>query len=351
MSYNILIISNSLSGGGAERVANLLANLLHFKHKCVSLVTIKNSASDFVRPNCNVISLNHKRTRNPIRVLVTILKYQYLIVKSKPTHIIANCELAELLNSIIITRANLIVIEHSSLPWNFMPKLGRKVRSNLQRRKTVWVSVSSKSEIWPGSINPNYIIPNPLTHFTLPEIAQSPDNEIKRLVYVGRLAEEKNPQTVLDVAIETALPVLFIGSGSLEPDLRSSANSNDVEADFLGYRKQPWEFLKSGDLLIVPSLWEGDGLVVAEAIQLNIPTLLRDNVDLRRFQLPEGFYFADTFACCNIVKDNMKSIRALLLPKNIRESIILGRSNSVVLGLWNECLQQTHLMNDSKTQA
>jgi glycosyltransferase involved in cell wall biosynthesis len=43
--------------------------------------------------------------------------------------------------------------------------------------------------------------------------------------------------------------------------------------------------------VVVPSEYEGDGMVVAEAILRGYPVLLADNPDLRRFALPELNYF------------------------------------------------------------
>ena len=45
-------------------------------------------------------------------------------------------------------------------------------------------------------------------------------------------------------------------------------------------------------LIIMPSEYEGDGLVAVEAIINGFPILLADNRDLRRFNLPSKHYFA-----------------------------------------------------------
>ena len=59
----IVIVTNSLTGGGAERAMNLASNALSRDGHQVTLITINKSAFDLIRNECSVITLD--REDNP----------------------------------------------------------------------------------------------------------------------------------------------------------------------------------------------------------------------------------------------------------------------------------------------
>jgi glycosyltransferase involved in cell wall biosynthesis len=98
------------------------------------------------------------------------------------------------------------------------------------------------------------------------------------LLCVGRLERQKNQETLL-----RALPHLpanthlaLVGVGEDEPELRSLTASLNIgpRVHFLGRREDVPELMKVSTLYLQPSLWEGFGLAVAEAMAAGLPVVV-----------------------------------------------------------------------------
>jgi glycosyltransferase involved in cell wall biosynthesis len=112
--------------------------------------------------------------------------------------------------------------------------------------------------------------------------AQRPVDEVRRaidvpagsalLVTVARLA----PQKGLDVLVQAAallaaaeVPVLaaVAGDGPLAGTLAADAAARGTELRLLGRRDDVADLLRAADVVVVPSRWEGQPLIVQEALQ------------------------------------------------------------------------------------
>jgi len=97
-----------------------------------------------------------------------------------------------------------------------------------------------------------------------------------RVIYVGRLSEEKNLLRLIDVFIE--VPDLYLdiyGSGPLEANLKKRAKSNVVFHGNIPNKNLGKAFEKA-DFLILPSEIEPWGLVVEEALYHGLEVLVSD---------------------------------------------------------------------------
>lgn len=95
--------------------------------------------------------------------------------------------------------------------------------------------------------------------------------------FVGRLSGQKGISTLLAAMelIEKRHPtahLLIAGVGSLEKKVRKFAASRH-NVHVLGFRKDVSSVMKACDVLLVPSLWEGFGLVVVEAMAAGVPCI------------------------------------------------------------------------------
>lgn len=95
--------------------------------------------------------------------------------------------------------------------------------------------------------------------------------------FVGRLARQKGIATLLAAmeVIEKRHPhahLLFAGIGPLENRVRRFAESRP-HVHVLGFRDDVPSVMKACDVLLVPSLWEGFGLVVVEAMAVGVPCI------------------------------------------------------------------------------
>ncbi|TDD40582.1 glycosyltransferase family 1 protein [Actinomadura sp. KC06] len=96
------------------------------------------------------------------------------------------------------------------------------------------------------------------------------------IVTVGRLAEQKGLPTLLDAsrawAGRTPPPlVAIVGDGPLEGELRARIEAEDLPVRLLGRRPDVPGLLAASDVAVVPSVWEGQPLVVQEILRAGRP--------------------------------------------------------------------------------
>ncbi len=96
------------------------------------------------------------------------------------------------------------------------------------------------------------------------------------IVVVGRLAEQKGLPTLLDAAAGWArrspAPVVAIaGDGPLEDSLRERVEAERLPVRLLGRRSDVPELLAIADVAVVPSVWEGQPLIVQEMLRAGRP--------------------------------------------------------------------------------
>jgi glycosyltransferase involved in cell wall biosynthesis len=226
-------------------------------------------------------------------------------------------------------------VEHSSSPWGQRALLGKLVRRILTIRKTSWVSVASHLTIWPTGTNPSAILQNPIAPHTQLQ-SETVDEEIERLVFIGRLSREKRPDFALEISRRTAIGLEIIGDGVLRADLEKKSLQERIGVCFHGQIEDPWSQIRSGDLLIVPSAFEGDGLVIIEGLQHQVPMLLADIPDLRRFGFPDANYCVDIDAFTVQIKNFRSKLKDLLVPSEISNSILKFRSIDTVGSSWEK---------------
>lgn len=93
---------------------------------------------------------------------------------------------------------------------------------------------------------------------------------------VGRLAPQKGFTTLLAAATSwqsrEPCPVLALaGAGPLDQMLRAEADAAGIRMRFLGQRGDVPALLAAADVVVVPSRWEGQPLIVQEALRAGRP--------------------------------------------------------------------------------
>jgi hypothetical protein len=337
-----MFVTNSLSGGGAERAINLVVNEMIARNVEVSLVPINAGQEDWVKPTCPVFQVQRTWKSGLIETAFSWIRFNSIIIIWKPDILVLNCDIPELFGLFSFSRAKIIVVEHANPAWSTRPTFGKIIRNLLRLRKPKWVAVSEHLKIWPWNEIPDRILENSIVFNDDVKNKKSvvdQDSQVTRLLYVGRLASaQKRPQIVIEVAASTGLPVLFIGDGEMRVSLEEMARNCGVSAEFAGSKINPWDNFQCGDLLIVPSAWEGDGLVVVEALQNNIPLLLSDIRDFKRFNLPAFTYCKGAEDYVNKIK-NSESTREFVIPATVSSAVLKTRSISVVGDNWIDFLK------------
>ncbi len=105
---------------------------------------------------------------------------------------------------------------------------------------------------------------------------------------VGRLAAQKGFSVLLDAAVRwrdlrPEPSLVIVGEGPLEAELKHQAASLGLAATFTGRRPDVPELLAAAGVFVLPSAWEGQALILQEALRAGVPivaTRVGGNPDL-----------------------------------------------------------------------
>ena len=111
------------------------------------------------------------------------------------------------------------------------------------------------------------------------------DEEKKNIATVGRIDDAKNPFFIVNIIeelkkINRNFHFYWIGFGSLSKEVEQLilAKNLENEVSLLGTRNDVEKILNKMDVFILPSKYEGFGIVLAEAQAAGLPCLISENV-------------------------------------------------------------------------
>jgi glycosyltransferase involved in cell wall biosynthesis len=328
----VMIISNSISGGGAEISMMRLFETLKTFDIDLTLCAINQDGTRAIdESGVTVIGRNWgtgiKGTLGGFR------NFRLHLRKINPDIVIVNCELPELYTAFSgKLDMRIITVEHTSRPWEGRRFLGFIVRATLLLRRSRWITVSrDQSRIWPFGSNPTFI---PNSHFQSErKLELSPVD----LVYVGRLNRAKHPEIAAEVAVATSSSIDFFGDGPEIKNLRAKYPASNIR--YRGFVENPWAHISPQSILIVASEFEGDGMIIVEAIANGNPVLLADNSDLRRFGFPAENYFRDfNDLVTKVSLTKTQGHNFLQLDSDTKTSFLAERDPIVVAKQWIETI-------------
>ncbi|WP_295092301.1 glycosyltransferase [uncultured Catenibacterium sp.] len=147
--------------------------------------------------------------------------------------------------------------------------------------KVIWVSnscyngyyyhkkLNSKSVIMYNTVNKEDIL------FKAKKDYDGPNYDV---IYIGRLAEPKNPQRLMSIVkilteLYSDVHVAVVGQGNLEEETKDLAKKYNLQDNisFLGFMNNPLPILKHSKILVLTSDREGTPMVALEAMALNKP--------------------------------------------------------------------------------
>lgn len=134
----------------------------------------------------------------------------------------------------------------------------------------------------PNGINSNDIY-NPILYNRQKQRAELGLKEKDLAVFfMGRLAEEKNPDVFLEVAEKVVkdhnnIHFFVVGDGVLAPQVKSKvAQINNKNVRYLGYQSEIARYLCSADIFVLPSSIEGFPLSILEAMAMKVAVIASD---------------------------------------------------------------------------
>jgi glycosyltransferase involved in cell wall biosynthesis len=323
MAKKILILVESLKvGGGSERFAAILGSELHDQGYEVSYLTLMDEdpkfefKGDYYTLNMGYIYVNS------LKRAFDLLRYSPKIKRTcEDLDIDTIISVSEMANFYAVlsrrlfgNNVRLIISQHIN-PEIFLdnPLKNRLIKFFYQRADEI-ICVSKEIE---KVLNESYHLKNTSTIYNMMDIAQNlklsekgvPDeckhffmknkDEYFTFINVGRLKRQKGQwflirsfRRVVDKHQNARLFIL--GKGDLKVDLRKNLEGliDDLDLNenvfLLGEQENVFPFLKNSDCFILSSLWEGFGLVLVEALSMDLPIISTDcKVGPREVLCPE----------------------------------------------------------------
>lgn len=307
MKKNIVFVNNTLGEGGAEKVLIDILNRLDYEKYNVTLFLLENKGVRFENLNKNV-KLKYLYPNIEIKGYISsrvwnilkyrIMKYFYWLVhficigmKNDVEIAFIEGEPTRFVSQSLNKRSRKIAWVHTDLEKR-RPQEINELYKNIYERfdEIVCVSNSSKrafNNIY-KDLNKNVQVIYNLIE--IDEIKNLSNEPIKfnfnkpTIVSVGRLTKIKRMdliirahKNIIDKGIEHDL--IILGIGEEYDNLVSLTEKLNVKESvhFLGYKKNPYPYIKKADLFVMGSEFEGLPLVIAESIVLGKAIVSTDN--------------------------------------------------------------------------
>ena len=285
----IVFFTYDLATGGTEKVVVYLANYLAKQRKEVTLLTVSNNneLSEIINPNIRLVSLDKNKIIGSIPSLIKYLRQE------KVDCFIANVWPLTVISTLVLMfkrKTNLILVEHCNLTEEFkgrslifklLQSISIKFFYNLADN-IITVSKGVKKDLLAKGVKGQKVsvIYNPLENPNkssidkrLIRINSWLSGEIK-IISVGKLKKQKNFPNLINAIdflhnkLGVDSRVLILGEGpereNIEVLVEEKKLTNKV---FLpGQVADPVSYIKESDLFVLPSDFEGFGLVIAEAL-------------------------------------------------------------------------------------
>ncbi len=227
---------------------------------------------------------------------LTISEIKKAVDELKPDVVHAHDFTASVLCSMALKDSVPIVSHlHNNPPW--IKKIGIKTIAYLLACKhanhILMVSDAVKNEfVFTSKIKcPITIVGNP---FSVDGVCSQVDTSIDNsplqsdILFVGRLVEQKNPILVAQIACElinrnVISTARIVGDGELAESIKDFVAKNGLEEKIIleGFSKYAYNYMANTKIQVMPSKWEGFGLVALEAMSLGIPVVGSDNGGLK----------------------------------------------------------------------
>lgn len=291
-------------------------------------ITIINNLKNFNSYYCSPKGSIQKVLLNQSIKFIGMKKFSYLnmlkcIYKLKPDIIHSHDFTASLFSVLIPIRAKKVVHIHQNPLWLKNPKSLKLILFNFTCKHCdaiVFASEQIKNEfIYSSRFKDKIkIIYNLVDKEYILKKSQLKDEKEYDVLFVGRLVPEKNPILFLKIVKEIDInkKVAIIGDGILKHNCLEFIKQNNMNnVELLGFKENPYAYMRKSKINISTSIVEGFGLTIIESILLgNIVLLPRIGGFLNVFRNIEEVF-------CDNISDYIKKINFYLNEMNERNNL------------------------------
>ena len=292
----LIIFISSFKGGGAEKVARMLANSAASKVPVIFAYVHGEAGSEAKHNNCTFLKLHAFST------LASLPLFWRLVVRKRPTSIIAfgnSCVMvAAIVRLLTIRNFMLVGSERANLSFNkYLSKWFGLYKTVLRLSflicdKIHCVSEGTKQDLCkvldipknkvkvivnpaPKVINSDTLVDDPIADFLS-------SLEEPTIFAVGRLAPQKNYQLLLSsfagLQKSKKCNLVIFGKGNQLSTLQSLSEKLGIEERvyFMGFVDSPFRYSKYADLFVLSSIYEGYPNVLVEALSVGMSVVASD---------------------------------------------------------------------------
>ena len=199
--------------------------------------------------------------------------------------------------SAICRKKGVKIISHIHTDHKWLKKFSFKsliyLLATISFEKIILVSESMAKEMWFYKFikNKSEILINPINEGEILKLSKSYQIEEKYdLIFLGRLSEYKNPLGFIEIVNllkkkKENIKAIIIGDGELMDKCRERIRKLNLEdnIEIKGFLENPFPYLKSSKLLVMPSQTEGLSLSAGQAMILGIPVIASNVGGLKDF--------------------------------------------------------------------
>lgn len=283
----ILHVITTIDRGGAEKqLLTLVSEQIRHGHQVdvFFLKGKKDLRDEFLTLNANVYGSK--------RFLFSCLLFFFFLLKNSKFSIIhAHLPAAEILSSLYHRRIPLVVSRHNTQRFiDSSPKISHFLAKLVQSQATLCIAISHavrdfllKTSEWTNKETLRVVYYGEYIDKTTSRnfIRLQPG---LKLLFIGRLTEQKDVQTLLHAFSQSAKEakddtLTIIGEGELFNELQTLTQELGIESRvfWIGKVNDVNPYYLSHDVLVLPSKYEGFGLVLLEAMTQRIPVLAANN--------------------------------------------------------------------------
>ncbi len=352
----LIIFMPSIEDGGVEKNLFILLNYLKHDIKKISLITYKNPKTKInkkikiITPSFNKINFNGRYIKYFFCLLVLfriLLFSRKNLVLSFQANIFS-IALCNFLDVKIISRSN-----SSSSGWSqniikqtifkfYFPKANKIIVNSYEFKKEMDKRYQINTQC---ILNPFEF--EKIKYLSNKKCKKIYQNKNLKLISIGRLTDQKDFMTLLKaikICKRQDIELIIIGKGKEEYNLKKYVSSNRLtkKIKFLGYKKNPFKYLRQADIFILTSTFEGSPNVLVEALFLkkfvistNCPT--GPNEILKNGKLGALFKVGD-------YKSISKFINNFKFNKKTNKKIIKGYKSTKRFNYFENCGKYSSLI-------
>lgn len=241
----------------------------------------------------DVFEMYYVCTDGPIRSVLEQRKVKYemlskfsyneikeVINRIQPDIIHAHDFRASVLASFFSKKAKIISHLHANWPW--IKKINIKTIAYALALKKINLVLGVSQSIYDEYIfnkclrNKFFVLPNVLNSENIQKKSEEFKIDPIDLLFVGRLIDEKNPLLFLEIInVITkkgySIDATMLGDGHLKQSCQNYIIKNNLTKNVTlkGFVSNPYPYMKAAKILVMPSKYEGFGLVAIESMLLD----------------------------------------------------------------------------------